>query len=105
MTHQWNQPPGPQPLVWTTNNTSHVQPSMVLDANGNLGIGAGGSSGQITLHDGVETAVLTVQLLKELKKFAGFVEYAKKCDKNIADLWTAYEVANKLDKSNEPHNN
>jgi hypothetical protein len=69
---------------------------MTLDSSGNLGIGtvAPGSSPSITL--GEES--MTLEDLKAFKRMAAFAEFAAKTDPKFAELWTAFNVANKLEK-------
>lgn len=71
-----------------------VAPRMTLAANGNLGIGTTSQNASITIG----TDELTAAALKELKQMAGFIEYLKKSDPKFEALWTAYAVAEKLEK-------
>jgi hypothetical protein len=69
---------------------------MTLDSSGNLGIGTSspGSNPSITL--GEES--ITLEDLKSFKRVAAFAEFAAKTDPRFAELWTAFNVANKLEK-------
>lgn len=71
---------------------------MRLDANGNLGIGTSNKPGTITLQDGIETATLTIAMVKGLQEVKGFLDYAESCNSEVGELWRAYKVANKLEK-------
>lgn len=79
-------------------NSNHgYTEAMRLDANGNLGIGAGGKPGTITLTDGVNSTTLTVQMVKGLQEVKGFLDYAEQCNSEVGELWRAYKTANKLE--------
>ena len=81
---------------WYTLPQVNIQPAMTLDSSGNFGIGtvAPVSNPSITLGD--ET--MTLEDLREFKKMAAFAEFAAKTDPKFAELWTAFNVANKLEK-------
>lgn len=83
-------------MSFVVSNTTHTE-TMRLDANGNLGIGTSGKPGTITLQDGIDSATLTVAMVKGLQEVKGFLDYAEKCNSEVGELWRAYKVANKLD--------
>lgn len=70
-----------------------IQPAMTLDSNGNLGIGTSANmKPTITLGQ----FEITEEMIKELQKTAGFLEYIRKTDPTMEQLWTAFEAAEKL---------
>jgi hypothetical protein len=81
---------------WYTLPQVNIQPAMTLSSNGNLGIGTSspGSNPSITL--GEES--MTLEDLKAFKNMVAFAEFAAKTDPKFAELWTAFNVANKLEK-------
>lgn len=70
------------------------QPTMTLSSNGNLSIGtlAPNMKPSITLGE----YEITEDMIKELQKTAGFLEYIRKTDPAMQELWTAFEAAEKL---------
>lgn len=70
------------------------QPAMTLDSNGNLGIGTSASNMKPSIKLGEYE--ITVDMFKELQKTAGFLEYVRKTDPAMEQLWTAFEAAEKL---------
>ena len=85
-------------IVFGNNNNNNTQPAMTLSANGNLSLGTATPSGTLTLSDGVESATLTVTMIKSLQDVKGFLDYAESCDSEVGALWRAYKIANKLEK-------
>jgi hypothetical protein len=69
---------------------------MTLDSSGNLGIGAVESGGSPSITLGGES--MTLEDLKAFKNMVAFAEFAAKTDPRFAELWTAFNVANKLEK-------
>lgn len=84
-------------IVFSSANTAYTE-AMRLDASGNLGIGTSGKPGTITLQDGIETATLTIAMVKGLQEVKGFLDYAEECNSDVGKLWRAYKVANKLEE-------
>lgn len=80
--------------VYTTNNTNVP---LTLQPNGasNLSVDRNGT---ITLTDGLESATLTVHMVKGLQEVKGFLDYAEQCNSEVGELWRAYKTANKLEK-------
>lgn len=71
-----------------------IQPAMTLDSNGNLGIGTRSPNMKPTITLG--QFEITEDMIKELQKTAGFLEYIRKTDPSMGKLWTAFEAAEKL---------
>lgn len=71
-----------------------IQPAMTLDSNGNLGIGTLSANMKPTITLG--QFEITEDMIKELQKTAGFLEYIRKADPAMGQLWTAFEAAEKL---------
>jgi hypothetical protein len=83
-------------INWYKASQVNVQPRMTLDSSGNLGIGTLAPSVNTSLTLGEES--MTLEDLKSFKKMAAFAEFAAKADPKFAELWTAFNVANKLEK-------
>ena len=80
-------------INWYT--PSQAQPAMTLSSNGSLGIGT-------TLASNMKPTItlgqfeITEDMIKEMHKTAGFLEYIRKTDPAMQELWTAFEAAEKL---------
>lgn len=83
-------------INWYKASQVNVQPRMTLDSSGNLGIGTLAPSVNPSLTLSEES--MTLEDLKSFKKMAAFAEFAAKADPKFAELWTAFNVANKLEK-------
>lgn len=77
-------------------SSNNMQPAMTLSPNGNLGIGTSSPNVNPSITLGEES--MTIEDLKSFKKMAAFAEFAAKTDPKFAELWTAFNVANKLEK-------
>jgi hypothetical protein len=75
---------------------NNTQPVMTLSTDGNLGIGTVAPSSNSSITLGEES--MTLEDLKAFKNMVAFAEFAAKTDPKFAELWTAFNVANKLEK-------
>jgi len=83
-------------INWYKASQVNMQPAMTLSSNGNLGIGTVAPNVNPCITLGEES--MTLEDLKSFKKMAAFAEFAAKTDPKFAELWTAFNVANKLEK-------
>jgi len=83
-------------INWYKASQVNVQPRMTLDSSGNLGIGTLAPSVNPSITLGEES--MTLEDLKAFKNMVAFAEFAAKTDPKFAELWTAFNVANKLEK-------
>ena len=83
-------------INWYKASQVNVQPRMTLDSSGNLGIGTLAPSVNPSITLGEES--MTLEDLKAFKNMVAFAEFAAKTDPRFAELWTAFNVANKLEK-------
>lgn len=79
--------------MYKTIIANNTPAAMRLDANGNLGIGTA-SNTRPTIKLG--EFEINEDMIKELQKTAGFLEYVRKTDPSMEKLWTAFEAAEKL---------
>jgi hypothetical protein len=75
---------------------NNTQPVMTLSTDGNPGIGTVAPSSNSSITLGEES--MTLEDLKAFKNMVAFAEFAAKTDPKFAELWTAFNVANKLEK-------
>jgi hypothetical protein len=82
-------------INWYKSAQVNAQPAMTLSSNG-LGIGTVAPSSNPSITLGEES--MTLEDLKAFKNMVAFAEFAAKTDPKFAELWTAFNVANKLEK-------
>lgn len=82
-------------INWYKASQVNAQPAMTLSSNG-LGIGTLAPSVNPSITLGEES--MTLEDLKAFKNMVAFAEFAAKTDPRFAELWTAFNVANKLEK-------